>query len=43
LTNVLVLAGNFIALWHDGPIWVFLAIVLALVWFVWDRRRNRSG
>jgi hypothetical protein len=40
---VLVTAGDFIALWHDGPIWVALAIVLAVVWIVWDRRRDRSG
>lgn len=40
---MLVLAGNFIALWNDGPIWVVLAIVIAALWFFWDRRRNRSG
>jgi hypothetical protein len=37
---MLVLAGNFIALWHDGPIWVALAILGAVAWIVWDRRRR---
>ena len=40
---MLVVAGNFVALWNDGPVWVVLAIVIAALWFAWGRRRKRSG